>query len=196
MKLYLMADEENMLQRWESILAHANPQAVSHLHLNGEVPAIIMILDRMLEAMDNPESVFISSARVFVLSSTPGYVDAQRYLGLGAMGYGNALMHESHLLSAHQALREGKVWLLPDFITRMIDQIREIGNKGEAPPPLLDSLTQREKEVALMLGNGATHHEISGELDITIRTVKAHAAAIYQKLGVKDRLALSLLLHR
>jgi DNA-binding NarL/FixJ family response regulator len=46
-----------------------------------------------------------------------------------------------------------------------------------------------------MLGDGATHQEISDALDITVRTVKAHATAIYQKLDVKDRLALSLLLH-
>jgi DNA-binding NarL/FixJ family response regulator len=111
------------------------------------------------------------------------------------MGYGNAMMHESHLYSVYQALEEGQIWLHPDFITLMISQMHDRNNPKEKSLEILDSLSKREREVALMLGDGATHQEISDELDITVRTVKAHATAIYQKLNVKDRLALSLLLH-
>ncbi len=111
------------------------------------------------------------------------------------MGYGNAMMHESHLQSAYQALEEGHVWLHPDFIAGMISQIRDHKDAKEKSLAVLDSLSRREREVALMLGDGATHQEIADALDITTRTVKAHATSIYEKMDVKDRLALSILLH-
>jgi DNA-binding NarL/FixJ family response regulator len=58
----------------------------------------------------------------------------------------------------------------------------------------LSELTSREKEVALLLKEGKTYKNIAQKLDITPRTVKAHAGHIYTKLNVKDRLALALLL--
>ena len=130
-----------------------------------------------------------------VFSIHPDFTEAQKFLQMGAMGYGNAMMHETHLHSAYQALEEGKVWLHPDFITLMISQIRDHNGNKEKSLTALDILSNREREVAVMLGDGASHQEIADGLDITIRTVKAHATAIYQKLDVKDRLALSLLLH-
>ena len=101
----------------------------------------------------------------------------------------------SHLQSAYQALEEGNIWLHPDFIARMISQIRDHQDTKEKSLSLLDSLSPREREVALMLGDGETHQVIADALDITVRTVKAHATSIYEKLQVKDRLALSILLH-
>jgi DNA-binding NarL/FixJ family response regulator len=126
---------------------------------------------------------------------TPDFSEAQSFLQHGAMGYGNAMMHESHLQSAYQALEEGKVWLYPDFITLMISQMQDRSSSKEKSLAVLELLSPREREVAIMLGDGATHQEIADALEITVRTIKAHASAIYQKLSVKDRLALSLLLH-
>jgi len=53
----------------------------------------------------------------------------------------------------------------------------------------LSRLTAREREVLRALASGARTTEIAGQLDITERTVKAHLANIYQKLGVDSRTA-------
>jgi DNA-binding NarL/FixJ family response regulator len=58
----------------------------------------------------------------------------------------------------------------------------------------LDVLSEREKEVALLLKDGSTYKDIASQLNITPRTIKAHASHIYKKLAVKDRLSLALLL--
>ncbi len=195
MKLYLMSDDIALRGRWMSILSTSHPKTLSSLSTDIEADSIVLVFDRLLENMAEKSIKALFSYRVAVLSTTPNFQEAQKFLGLGAMGYGNAMMHESHLHSVYQALEEGKVWLHPDFISMMITQIQMHNSPQKKSEYILQTLSQREKEVALMLGDGATHQEISDALDITVRTVKAHATSIYQKLDVKDRLALSLLLH-
>jgi DNA-binding NarL/FixJ family response regulator len=64
-----------------------------------------------------------------------------------------------------------------------------------ADDPRLAVLTQRELEVARKIADGASNKEVARDLDITERTVKAHAGAIFEKLGARDRLHLSLIVH-
>lgn len=192
MQLYLISKDESILTRWESLLPDLHPKRANDLNEIVQTDVSVMLMDNAL-----PKSLTHFMNRVLVLSMTPNYEDAQKYLQMGAMGYGNAMMHQYHLHSAYQALEEGKVWLHPDFISEMIAHIRDkndVKSKTEKSS-ILASLSIREQEVAQMLGDGATQQEIADALDITIRTVKAHATSIYQKLEVKDRLALSLLLH-
>ncbi|MBN2869392.1 MAG: response regulator transcription factor [Campylobacterales bacterium] len=195
MKLYLISDNIAVRDRWAAALAEFHPASCSELSEQIQHPSIIMVLDRVIADAEDTLLKKLFEHRVMVLSMIPSFSEAQRLLQLGAMGYGNAMMHVSHLNSAYQALEEGKVWLHPDFITLMITQIRETASAEEKSSALLEGLSKREQEVALMLGNGSTHQQIADALDITVRTVKAHATSIYQKLNVKDRLALSLLLH-
>jgi DNA-binding NarL/FixJ family response regulator len=177
------------------ILSSLHPTTFSEFSFDIKPSSIVMILDSVLKDVSDENLKKFFENRVMILSLTPNFAEAQKFLALGAMGYGNAMMHELHLYSVYQALEEGKIWLHPDFITLMISQIHDQNNTKEKSLEILDVLSKREREVALLLGEGATHQEISDALDITVRTVKAHATAIYQKLDVKDRLALSLLLH-
>lgn len=195
MKLYLLSNDITLRARWMGILSSLHPTTFSKFSSDIRPPSIVMVLDSVLKGISDENLKKFFENRIMILSMTPNFVEAQKFLALGAMGYGNAMMHESHLYSVYQALEEGKIWLHPDFITLMITQIYNQNNPKEKSLEILDALSKREREVALLLGEGATHQEISDALDITVRTVKAHATAIYQKLDVKDRLALSLLLH-
>ncbi|MDD2267397.1 LuxR C-terminal-related transcriptional regulator [Sulfuricurvum sp.] len=195
MKLYLISDDSNIRTRLSRIFAEWKPMVLSKLELDFEENSMLIVSDNLLDELSDVDRQKIFGYRVMVLSMVPDFIHAHQYLQIGAMGYGNAMMHETHLHSAYQALEEGKVWLHPDFISYMIMQIRDANATKEQSFVILDVLSKREREVALMLGNGATHQEIATALDITTRTVKAHATAIYQKLDVKDRLALSILLH-
>ncbi|MFY9142521.1 LuxR C-terminal-related transcriptional regulator [Sulfuricurvum sp.] len=196
MKLYLMSDDIALRARWIGILSSLHPTTLPAFSLDIPSPSIVMASDRVLTDVSDEILKKLFEQRVMILSTTPSFSEAQKFLALGAMGYGNAMMHESHLYSVYQALEEGKVWLHPDFITMMILQIHDHNNPKEKSLEMLNVLSNREREVALMLGNGSTHQEISDALDITVRTVKAHSSAIYQKLDIKDRLALSLLLNK
>jgi DNA-binding NarL/FixJ family response regulator len=59
----------------------------------------------------------------------------------------------------------------------------------------LDRLTEREREVAVAIGRGKSNAEISGELYMSIATVKAHVSRLLEKLGFNNRVQIALLAH-
>lgn len=192
MKLFLVAEDQALLSHWNHALEPFNPiimDGIEKLSMYDEGTVFTMAPLDITALQRYPHFHFM------ILSMTPDFDESQKYLKEGAMGYGNAMMHESHLVSAFKTLEERKVWLYPDFVTQLILQIKDQTEKQEKSLHLLDDLSVREKEVALLLGEGKSHLEISETLGITIRTIKAHSASIYEKLQVKDRLALSILLH-
>ena len=196
MNLYLIGEQGVFLHHWQNALHSLHPSVFFALEdLSGEFSGVAFILDTLL--LDSPawRMTDYPNLKFMVLSGVPDFSQAQLFLQNNAMGYGNAMMHESHLHSAFKTLEEGKVWLYPDFITLLITQMQVRNAQEETASHRLDVLSPREREVALLLNEGKSHLEISEKLQITVRTIKAHSAAIYEKLGVKDRLALSLLLH-
>ncbi|MFF5337683.1 LuxR C-terminal-related transcriptional regulator [Streptomyces sp. NPDC013181] len=71
--------------------------------------------------------------------------------------------------------------------TRTTCPYRRTGHNPEPGIQRLESLTDREKEVLLLLGTGVGNRELSRELGIAERTVKAHIANIVTKLGQQTR---------
>nr|AOR51286.1 two-component response regulator [uncultured bacterium pBF1] len=197
MKLYLVSSVDSVLEHWAKALKKYHPIKLKTINeLNRPNEGIFFWNDETLFEEELEQILGCDTCRLMVFSTVPNFTKAQQLLASGVKGYGNAMMHESHLQSAYQAVEEGNIWLHPDFITMMISQIKDRADHEKQMLTILDVLSHREQEVALLLGDGKMHQEIADVLDITVRTVKAHATAIYQKLNVKDRLALSLLLHR
>ena len=64
---------------------------------------------------------------------------------------------------------------------------------GEAPAPAAtsDGLTQREREVALLVADGLRSREVAERLGIASQTVKSHLKTIFDKLGVRNRVELA-----
>lgn len=54
-------------------------------------------------------------------------------------------------------------------------------------PIAASALSDREREVLLLLVSGATNREIAAEMHLSAEAVKKHASAIYRKLGVRNR---------
>jgi len=96
------------------------------------------------------------------------------------------------------AIQLGELWIRRSLMPRLLDElgVRAHGedlSKRAAAGRLL-YLTEREREIAALVGNGGTNKQIARQLDISERTVKAHLTGIFRKLGVADRLKLALLL--
>ena len=61
------------------------------------------------------------------------------------------------------------------------------GGARSSVPPLVEPLTEREKEVFELLASGRTNREIAADLFVTVGTIKAHTSNIYAKLQARNR---------
>ena len=75
--------------------------------------------------------------------------------------------------------------MLATFIERSTASARKV------QPQTDDKISDREREVLRLLVSGCSNREIAGELGIEERTVKAHVAQLLRKVGVQNRIALS-----
>lgn len=95
------------------------------------------------------------------------------------------------------AVQDGELWVRRTLTCRLIDELGKTTSKNKAYRAtlgLLNTLTQREYDIAVRVGNGESNKLIAISCEITERTVKAHLTEIYLKLGVSDRLNLALAL--
>lgn len=192
MNLIVLSNDRILLDYWTFSLAELSPIVMSSLdQLDSQEGSIVFVSDTMLP--DRYEGY--SKNKIMILSRTPDFMQAQQFLQQGAMGYGNAMMHETYLLASFQTIDEGNIWLHPPFLTQLVIQVGKDNQQKEDSSHKLEGLSPREKEVALLLGDGKSHSEIAETLSITVRTIKAHSTSIYAKLDIKDRLALSLIIH-
>ena len=191
MTLYIISKNKVLQNRWAIILSLFGPICRESIPSFIKSDAVIIIHDDVLAQLTQIQKESLAGVPFMVLSTTPTFEQARFYLTMGAKGYGNTMMHESYLVSAFQSIYEGNMWLSPEYITQMIQDLPSMPKKETNP---LATLGHREAEVATLLSQGDSHKEIAEKLQITVRTVKAHASAIYSRLNIKDRLALALLL--
>lgn len=180
MQLYLYSNNTKHIQYWKSTLKDCriiNEQQIEMAHG-------ILITD-YISYNDN---FVYKELKIIVLDSEPTFNKCMSLMQKGVKAYGNVYMHTSHLLSAIESLKDGKVWIYPDFIANLIGltEKQPISDLHEK----LSILTSRESEIAKLIYDGLTNKEISNRLDITTSTVKNHTKNIYAKLKVNDRLSL------
>jgi two-component system, NarL family, nitrate/nitrite response regulator NarL len=135
-------------------------------------------------------------AKVVVLANMPNQAESVHALSLGAMGYCHAHVEPAVLKEIRAVISHGGLWLGQDILQRLIEvSTKLIGNQPAYVENLLAKLTSREKEVAVEAAKGLSNKEIARILGITERTVKAHLAKTFERLGAKDRLQLALMLN-
>jgi DNA-binding NarL/FixJ family response regulator len=124
--------------------------------------------------------------RVLVLTmhNDPAY--ARAAVGAGAVGYVVKTVSEEDLLAAIRAVRRGKAVIDLDDETRTA---RVLSGEGltmmRDPTQATIGLSEREREVLRLLGQGHTNQAIAQQLDISPKTVATYRARIAEKLGLK-----------
>ena len=118
--------------------------------------------------------------------SAPEYI--QRIIGAGAKGYLSVAASESELRMAIDMVRDGSVWAPRRVLSRLLDS-RPGGANGPTTPP---RFTAREVQVLTLLRAGRSNREIGLALGIDEGTVKAHIGRLLRKVGVNNRIALTI----
>ena len=107
----------------------------------------------------------------------------------GASGF---LLKDSppeELVAAIRIVADGDAIVAPSVTRRLLDRFatRLPAVRDSAPPPGLDTLTVREREVLSHVARGLSNAEIAAELVVSETTVKTHVGNVLAKLGLRDR---------
>jgi DNA-binding NarL/FixJ family response regulator len=132
--------------------------------------------------------------RVLVLTT----FDVDEYvveaLRAGASGYLLKDVEPSDLVAAVRAAEAGELPLAPQVLRRVVEGY--VQRPPRETDPRLARLSDREREVLVLVGRGMSNAEIGAELFISLPTTKSHVAAILTKLELRDRVQAAILAHR
>ena len=144
----------------------------------------------------------VPTCKLFILSDRPGEEEGLAFIRLGVIGYANSYSNPERLREAINVVASGAVWVHQKLMQRLIEETisRQPGtveNTEAAAPSLhLGQLSDREYQIAGLIGNGLSNVEIAAQLGIAERTVKAHLSSIYAKTSTSGRLGLALLINQ
>lgn len=110
-------------------------------------------------------------------------------IAAGAKGYVDEAATPEEFAMAIRIVHQGSVWAPRKVLSIFIERVTS--SPGRIFPAGRVTFTDREKEVLEMLVAGRANKEIGAALGIEERTVKAHVAKLMRKVGVQNRIALS-----
>ncbi|NEA46153.1 response regulator transcription factor [Streptomyces sp. SID10815] len=105
----------------------------------------------------------------------------------GASGYVLKQIQGSDLVSAVRTVARGQSLLDPSATTKLMARLRG-GPRQEEQPDALPGLTEREREILALIGEGLTNRQIGQRLYLAEKTVKNHISRLLAKLGVERRI--------
>lgn len=126
-------------------------------------------------------------ARVIVTASETTDSAILEGLVMGVKGYLHEAAPASEFVQAIRTVNQGLVWAPRRVLAMFVDRSCLTSRKAPGRP----QFTAREKEVLEKLVEGLSNKDISRPLGIAERTVKAHVAKLMRKVGVHNRIALS-----
>jgi DNA-binding NarL/FixJ family response regulator len=142
------------------------------------------------------QSARLHQPRVIVLTTFDTDEMVLEALRIGAGGFLLKDTPPERLVQAIRDVAAGEPILSPSVTAQLIASLStaDDARRGEALARLA-ALTEREREVALAIGRGMSNAEISGELFMSVPTVKAHVSRLLVKLGADNRVQIALTVH-
>ncbi|MFF2526703.1 response regulator [Streptomyces liangshanensis] len=164
------------------------------VRLTAELRPDVVLMDIRMPGMDGMEAtrrIVAAGSRSRVLILTTFDLDEYAYAGLraGASGFLVKDAMPEELLSGIRAVASGDAVVAPSLTRRLLDAyVHRLPSPAEpGPDRRIAALTEREREVLTVIGQGWTNTEIAGRLHLAESTVKTHVSRILAKTGARDR---------
>lgn len=157
-------------------------------------PGLVFVQAEMVAQAKDPELPVrlhhaSSGCKVVITAASLDHREHLRFVKAGASGVILKSAAPELFVKCAQKVMSGEIWLAKQQVAELAQQL------GTAPltlPRPVDTLTQREKTIVSYLIQGWRNREIAERLEISHQTVKNHLRAVYDKVGVSDRLELTL----
>jgi DNA-binding NarL/FixJ family response regulator len=190
MGLRVLADSEDDLElAWEA------EDGLAAVRLARQAPPDVILMDIRMPGLDGIEALRqilsapeTASTRVVMLTTFETDENVFAALHAGAAGF---LVKDSDLTDLLRAVRlaaAGESLLSPSVTRRVIDNLQAGRDpQNRRAHPRLTSLTDREREVLVLIGEGSNNAEIADRLVVSPATARTHVSRVMTKLGARDR---------
>jgi DNA-binding NarL/FixJ family response regulator len=208
----LIVDDDALVRAGLSMILEGSDdvRVVAEAADGAEVPAAVdafapdvVLMDIRMPGVDGLSATESLRARegaphVIVLTTFEAGDDVLRALRAGAAGFLLKDTPPPEILRAIRLVAAGEAMLSPTVTRRLISHVADddgMSGRATRARELLDRLTDREREVAVAIGQGKSNAEIAAELFMSVATVKAHVSRLLQKLELDNRVQIALLAH-
>ncbi|MEH1029433.1 response regulator transcription factor [Micromonospora profundi] len=164
------------------------------LRVLARTEADVVVMDIRMPTMDGVEATRRLCAerptgppRVLVLTTFDTEADAFAALQAGASGFLLKNVPPEELLAAIRVVAQGDSVVAPSITRRLLDRFAGQLGAGPTTDPRLAQLTDREREVLLLVAQGLSNAEIAAKVHVAEATVKTHVGRILAKLQLRDR---------
>jgi DNA-binding NarL/FixJ family response regulator len=140
----------------------------------------------------------LGNVPIVAISDIPSDQQGIASLSVGVVGYCNGHATPVVLRQVSETVLNGGLWVGQWLLQKLLAGVARTAAKQFTPPDIstwASGLTNREIEVARAAATGLGNKEIANQLKITERTVKAHLGAVFDKLKLRDRMQLTLLVN-
>ncbi|MFC2687381.1 response regulator [Arachnia propionica] len=163
-------------------------------------PVDVVLLDVRMPGLDGLATLeelrgWQTRPRVIVLTTfnTDDYV--VRALKLGADAFLLKDADPARLVEAIQRVAAGENVLAPDVTRTLITVATDAPAAGDpSARALVAALTEREREVAVLMTQGLTNNQIGTRLHLSLASVKSHLTSLFVKLGVDNRVSAAMII--
>jgi DNA-binding NarL/FixJ family response regulator len=125
----------------------------------------------------------LPNTNVLILSSYEDEAHVMESIQAGANGYLSKMLPAAELVNALKAFANDGVMIPQQVMGKLLQGLRQMSTSEGSPV----SLTKTEIRVLVLLGSGMSNKEIAAKMDCSVKTIKNHLNAIFQKLEVSNR---------
>ena len=163
---------------------------VDALRVAAEHRPDVILMDVRMPVLDGIEATrqiteHEDAPRVIILTTFELDEYVFEALRAGASGFLLKRTEPEQLVSAIRVVAGGEALLSPSVTRRLIEEFTKRPQSGSGER--LAMLTEREREVLLLIARGLSNQELAEQLFIADNTVKTHVKRIFTKLGARDR---------
>lgn len=163
----------------------------------------VLLLDYELPGLKNQQSILElinlrREIKIVVFSpELPNEIEWKLFKA-GVKGCCQNNMQSEQVRRVINAVLQGELWIRRTLTNQILNELIKVTHEKhrieQAVNDLLENLTRREYEIAMLVGRGESNKKIAQQLAITERTVKAHLTEIFRKLHISDRIKLALIM--
>ncbi|TXI17159.1 MAG: response regulator transcription factor [Nitrosomonas sp.] len=206
--ILLASANEELILRWQHGLFGISSWYVVHSYasLAGKINKVnpqIVFLDYELAGLRNQQSILDlltlrKDTKVVIFAPELSDEIEWKLFKLGIKGCCLNNIQSGQIKRVVNAILHDELWIRRTLTNKILNELVKVTSEKNQMERtinnLLDNLTRREYEIAMLVGRGESNKRIAQQLTITERTVKAHLTEIFRKLHISDRIKLALIM--